>query len=202
MYKKAIILLAGMQFILILTYGCGFLISANLGASEFAFLEKREESLPMNFLGVSKRQASKRPVLSVESLEKESVSNLMSEEDYGNLLRIVEAEAGGEDKTGKKLVVNVVMNRVKDKGFPDTVSEVILQQDHGTTQFSPVKDGRFYSIKVSEDTENAVKEALEEGDRSGGALYFIGKKISKEKARWFEENLTPLFSYGGHAFYG
>ena len=42
----------------------------------------------------------------------------MSDEDYKNLLKIVEAEAGGEDVKGKILVANVIFNRVKIRSFP------------------------------------------------------------------------------------
>lgn len=45
--------------------------------------------------------------------------------EYNVLLRIVEAEAGGEDITGKMLVANVIMNRVQNGRFPDTVTEVV-----------------------------------------------------------------------------
>lgn len=39
----------------------------------------------------------------------------LDEQEYQVLLRIVEAEAGGEDTIGKMLVANVVMNRVRDR---------------------------------------------------------------------------------------
>ena len=47
----------------------------------------------------------------------------MSDEDYDTLLHIVEAEAGTEDVKGRILVANVIMNRIKNKEFPDTVTE-------------------------------------------------------------------------------
>ncbi len=42
----------------------------------------------------------------------------MSDEDYQNLLQIVEAEAGTEDIKGRIMVANVIMNRVKYSEFP------------------------------------------------------------------------------------
>ena len=51
------------------------------------------------------------------------------------LLRIVEAEAGNEDEDGKLLVANVVLNRLNSEQFPNTVREVVFQQEKGVSQF-------------------------------------------------------------------
>ena len=61
-------------------------------------------------------------------------------QEYQVLLKIVEAEAGGEDQTGRLLVANVVMNRVRSDRFPNTVSQVVYQRDGGRAQFSPISD--------------------------------------------------------------
>ena len=60
---------------------------------------------------------------------------MMSDEDYDTLLHIVEAEAGTEDVKGRILVANVIMNRIKNKEFPDTVTEVVWQNTNGVPQF-------------------------------------------------------------------
>ena len=62
----------------------------------------------------------------------------VSEADYMALLKIVEAEASGEDLTGRLLVANVVLNRVKSSKFPDTIEGVVYQRAGGKAQFSPV----------------------------------------------------------------
>ena len=54
----------------------------------------------MSFACEMDRPASGQRVLSVEVTEKERLYEL-SEDDYEVLLRIVEAEAGGEDEEGK-----------------------------------------------------------------------------------------------------
>ena len=103
---------------------------------------------------------------------------------------------------GKMLVANVVLNRVKDKNFPNSINEVIFQSDNGVTQFSPISDGRFYSVKVSEETVEAVNLVLQGEDYSQGALYFAARKSANEtKMRWFDEKLDSLFVYGGHEFF-
>ena len=129
-------------------------------------------------------------------------AKLMSDSDYETLLRIVEAEAGEEDVKGRVLVANVIMNRVNNEGFPDTVTDVVYQYVNGVPQFSPVYDGRIYEVTVTEDTKEAVKQALEGVDYSQGALFFIQKSAAeKHNVTWFEKDLKRLFKYGVHEFY-
>lgn len=66
-----------------------------------------------------------------------SSAKMMSDEDYQNLLQIVEAEAGTEDIKGRIMVANVIMNRVKySECFPDNVTDVIWEYNNGVAQFS------------------------------------------------------------------
>lgn len=205
MYKKyATILLLGNLVIMAAFLSVSGVV-VNLTAVQEAFrltVESKGEVLQAtNYMGVTKEKISEQRVLDLNMLTRERRISV-TQSDYEDLLRIVEAEAGGEDKTGKILVANVVLNRVEDAQFPDTVSEVIFQCENGTTQFSPVSDGRFFTVKVSEETIEAVEEALDGEDPSGGALYFVARKyVSEGKMRWFDQNLTRLFSYGGHEFF-
>lgn len=126
----------------------------------------------------------------------------VSEEDYDSLLRLVEAEASGEDIKGKILVANVVLNRVASSAFPDTIKEVIYQKQNGRAQFSPVATGKIDRVTVSDETVEAVNRALCGEDESEGALYFVAPACaSAENHGWFKQNLTLLFSYNGHEFY-
>ena len=128
----------------------------------------------------------------------------LSDEQRTVLETIVEAEAGDEDLFGKILVANVVLNRVLDERFPDTVKEVVFQNNGKTYQFSPVrKGGRYYTVKVSEHTREAVARALDGEDYSQGALYFFARKYtSSTKASWFDSSLRKIVKYGCHEFYG
>lgn len=153
------------------------------------------------FLGVSQEKISEQRILTANVMTRER-KIAVTQSEYDNLLRIVEAEAGGEDKTGKMLVANVVLNRVENAQFPDTINEVIFQSDNGITQFSPISDGRFYSVKVSKETIEAVNQVLQGEDNSQGALYFVARKSANEEyMRWFDEKLEWLFAYGGHEFF-
>ena len=160
-------------------------------------LEQKEEK----FFGFLKRAASGQRVVDYEVLEKKEKYQLC-EADYEALLRIVQAEAGSEDEKGKMLVAGVVLNRVEDDAFPDTVREVVFQNENGTYQFSPVANGSYYSVTVTGETIEAVERVLLGEDVTRGALYFAARKYAdSDKMRWFDKNLVRLFSYGGHEFF-
>lgn len=154
-----------------------------------------------SFLGVSQEKISEQRVITANVMTRQRKISV-TQSEYENLLRIVEAEAGGEDKVGKMLVANVVLNRVEDEHFPDSINEVIFQSEHGVTQFSPISDGRFYSVKISQETIEAVNQVLQGEDNSQGALYFVARNAAdEENMRWFDERLEWLFAYGGHEFF-
>ncbi len=93
-------------------------------------------------------------------------------------------------------------NRVNSELFPDTVSEVVFQREKGISQFSPVSNGSYYRVKVSQETADAVERALMGEDISQGALYFVARKYADSgKVKWFDRKLTYLFQHGGHEFF-
>lgn len=146
--------------------------------------------------------ASAKPVIGVNVIERKRAYDLC-EEDYETLLKIVQAEAGTEDEEGKLLVANVVLNRVKSKKFPNTVTEVVYQKSGGRCQFSPVSNGSINRIQVSEETIAAVERALDGEDISRGALYFAARRAADPKnMQWFDTHLVRLFVHGGHEFFG
>ena len=148
-----------------------------------------------------KRAASGQRVVDYAIMEKEYKYRLQ-EADYEALLKIVQAEAGNEDEEGKMLVAGVVMNRVNSKRFPNSVCEVVMQQKNGAYQFSPVANGSYQKVKVSEETVHAVERVLMGEDITEGALYFAARKAADpEKMRWFDTSLVKLFEHGGHEFF-
>lgn len=153
-------------------------------------------------LNVSSSMENKVNELDARSITLAENPTLMSDEDYATLLRIVEAEAGSEDIKGRVLVANVIMNRVKSEDFPNTVTEVVWDNSDGVPQFSPTYDGRINEVTVSDETREAVKQALKGTDYSEGALFFIQKSAAEaHNVKWFEKDLKKLFKYGVHEFY-
>ena len=137
-------------------------------------------------LNVSSSMENKVNELDARSITLAENPTLMSDEDYDTLLRIVEAEAGSEDIKGRVLVANVIMNRMKSDDFPNTVTEVVWDNSDGVPQFSPTYDGRINEVTVSDETKEAVKQALKGTDYSEGALFFIQKSAAEaHNIKWF-----------------
>lgn len=111
------------------------------------------------------------------------------------LAKIAMAEAEGEDTEGKAYVIMVILNRMLSDEFPDTIEDVIFQDN----QFSPVSNGRFYNIEPNDDCWNALDMIqVDKWDKSQGALYF---ESCESEDNWHNRNLEYLFTHGKHRFY-
>ena len=88
------------------------------------------------------------------------------------LAALIQCEAGGECYEGQVAVGAVVMNRVADPRFPETISEVIYQSG----QFTPVKHGKVDRVLASgniyESCLQAAREAISGVSNVGTATRF------------------------------
>ncbi len=223
MYKKATSLLVLSSCLLMAVFLCATKWDVEsmeekpaktlvLGVTEMDAKDKQRNLLVMETLksvekgssrglGIVAGAVSDRRVVSYSVLQNEYLYSL-TEEELEILCKIVEAEAGCEDENGKLLVANVILNRMNSGIFPETVKDVVFQRENGVNQFSPIADGRYYKVVVSEDTKMAVERALKGEDISDGALYFVARKYAdSDNVKWFDENLTYLFTHGGHEFF-
>ena len=111
------------------------------------------------------------------------------------LARIAMAEAEGCNTQTKTLIIMCVLNRVWSDECPDTIEEVIFQEN----QFSPIDNGRWDRVEPNEDCYEAVKVVMEaKYDYSGGATYF--ESCSNED-NWHSRNLEFLYESEGIRFY-
>ena len=205
MYKKALGIIVLVHMLFLAGYVCVAVVGDNMHLGEPMISTTLDRALvadeSSSAMGVADRAASGQRVVDYGTLEKPPAYEL-GEEDYDILLRIVEAEAGGEDEDGKLLVANVVLNRMNSEAFPDTVKEVVMQRSGRVTQFSPVASGRIWRVKVSQETIDAVQRAIQGEDISQGALYFASRRYADSGSmRWFDRRLTFLFKHGGHEFF-
>lgn len=107
------------------------------------------------------------------------------------LAQLLQAEAGNQDLTGKRLVADVVLNRVDSEMFPNTIEEVIFQKN--PVQFGVTVDGSFKKAKseISEECFEAVRMEWERETRlDKEVLYFNtvhdnGKNPFKHGDHWF-----------------
>lgn len=94
--------------------------------------------------------------------------------------RVVQAEAGGEDMVGKRLVVDTILNRVRDPHFPDTVSAVVWQP----CQYAVAG---YYSDECMEAVEAELYGELDEW-----IVWFCNYSYLPYGA--------PAYQHGGHFF--
>lgn len=92
--------------------------------------------------------------------------------DLDLLARLITAEADGEPYKAKVGVGAVVMNRVKDQRFPNSIGGVIYQKDSNYYQFTPVENG-WINRPASKDAKNAAYDAIHGSDPTNGALYYF-----------------------------
>ena len=111
------------------------------------------------------------------------------------LAKIAMAEAEGCNTQTKTLIIMCVLNRVWSDEFPDTIEEVIFQEN----QFSPIDNGRWDRVEPNEDCYEAVKIVMEaKYDYSGGATYF---EDCSDEDNWHSRNLEYLYESEGIRFY-
>lgn len=123
--------------------------------------------------------------------QKREVINITNEELL-LLSKLVTGEARGESYEGQVAVAAVVINRVKDPRFPNTIKDVIYQKN----AFSVVKNGRINAQPTSS-TYRAAQEALYGNDPTNNAIYFWNPDIST--CSWIN-TLNPHLRIGNHVF--
>lgn len=127
--------------------------------------------------------------ISYDDITEEDIAEEIKFGEMELVAQLVQAEAGNQDLMGKRLVVDVVLNRVDDERFPNTVEEVIFQKD--LVQFSVTINGAFEKAgwDIDEETYQAVLMEYEERTNSG-ILYFSttpcnGKNHFQHGDHWF-----------------
>lgn len=110
--------------------------------------------------------------------EIESLYDVYDDEEILLLQKVVESECFGSDFDSKVHVASVVLNRVEDERFPDTLKEVVTQPN----QFCYCKN------IISEDTKLACEYAFEISNEADECLWFHSM------------NKTQKFSGGEYVF--
>lgn len=121
----------------------------------------------------------------------EDVTSKLSENDKLLLQQIALAEAESEGVGGMCFVMQTVLNRAESGEFPNTIYEVISQDE----QFAG------YNISKEKEPTNNSRTALELLNilQNKGQLYFendYGKSNT-----WHSKNLTKCFKHLNHTFY-
>lgn len=124
-------------------------------------------------------------VVSQNAVPEEEVKGIIDGESLEWLAKCVEAEAGNQDIVGKRLVVDVILNRVDSDLYPDDIKAVISQDG----QFAVYKYGTMMKATPSEETCRAVEMELEHRIDTEIMYFASSGYISK-----------PAYKHGGHYF--
>ncbi len=122
----------------------------------------------------------------------EEASSSYSSSDVQLIAKVVNGEARGESYEGQVAVASVILNRVKSSSFPNSVSGVVYQNG----AFDAVADGQ-YNLSPSSSCVNAVKDAMNGWDPTGGAIYYYNPKTATNQ--WIRSR--PIVArIGNHVF--
>lgn len=124
----------------------------------------------------------------------QSGDSYYNQDDLFWLSRIIQAECGNQPLEGRMAVGNVVLNRVKNPAFPNTVKGVLSQKN----QFTTWKNGALAKRTPNATSVIAAKLVLDGGEveSTKGATFFDSKSNS-----WAARNKTCVAVIGNHKFY-
>mgnify|MGYP002558256345 FL=1 len=118
--------------------------------------------------------------------------NSVTSSDLYLLAKCVHAEARGEPYVGQVAVAAVILNRVKDAAFPNTISGVIYQP----WAFTAVNDGQI-NLEPNSTAYQAAQDALNGWDPTYGCLYYYNPTTATSK--WIFSRQTVV-TIGKHVF--
>jgi len=110
------------------------------------------------------------------------------------IARAINGEARGEPYEGQVAVGAVILNRVKDSRFPNTIPGVIYQKG----AFTAVSDGQInVPIKEGSTVLKAAQDALNGWDPTNGAVYYFNPQTATNKWIWSRPLIKTI---GKHRF--
>ncbi|MBE0067629.1 cell wall hydrolase [Thermoanaerobacterium thermosaccharolyticum] len=117
--------------------------------------------------------------------------------DYDDVLllaKLIQAEGEGEPMIGKVAIGAIVVNRVQNPNFPNSVSEVIFEPG----QFESVTNNRIFNIEnIDEECLISALKALEGEDPTDGSLYFYNRYTATSD--WIKSKKVSV-AIGKHNF--
>ena len=122
-------------------------------------------------------------VFLINVLESENVSYAAYSgiSDIQLMARAINGEARGEPYEGQVAVGAVILNRVKDSKFPNSISGVIYQSG----AFTAVSDGQINKpIEEGSTVYKAAQDAKNGWDPTGGCIYYFNPQTATNKWIW------------------
>jgi N-acetylmuramoyl-L-alanine amidase len=137
--------------------------------------QKKHGLTPDGIVGNATMKAMGIPVKSTAPSRGTSARN----DEVYTLAQAVHGEARGEPYTGQVAVAAVILNRIDDPRFPNTIAGVIFQPG----AFTAVADGQIY-MQPNESAMKAARDALNGWDPTGGAIYYFNPATATSKWIW------------------
>lgn len=111
---------------------------------------------------------------------------------------VVMNEVGYCSEESMVTITNIIFNRVNDDRFPDTISEVLHQEN----QFTAIQNYYNCRLEPTVKVKEIVERVLKGEDNSMGALYYYAPKYVKNlrTINWFE-SLEFLFELDGQRYF-
>ena len=116
----------------------------------------------------------------------------ISENDLKIMANAVYGESRGEPYRGQVAVAAVILNRVGDANFPNSVSGVIFQPG----AFTAVADGQIW-LTPNETSKRAVQDAVNGVDPTNGCTYYFNPETATSKWIWSRPQVMKI---GKHIF--
>ena len=123
-----------------------------------------------------------------------SLAKSSNTSDIQLMARAINGEARGEPYEGQVAVGAVILNRVKDSRFPNSISGVIYQSG----AFTAVSDGQI-NAQISEGSTvyKAAQDAMNGWDPTGGCVYYFNPSTATNKWIWSRPLVKTI---GKHRF--
>lgn len=119
-------------------------------------------------------------------------SSAQTNGDLYLLAKLIHSEARGEPYAGQVAVGAVVLNRVKNPGFPNTLEGVIYQP----WAFTALHDGQF-ELEPNSTAYQAAQDAFNGWDPSYGSIYYYNPVTATSS--WIFSR-TTVVTIGNHVF--
>lgn len=114
--------------------------------------------------------------------------------DIQLMARAINGEARGEPYEGQVAVGAVILNRVKDSRFPNSISGVIYEPG----AFTAVSDGQINAaLSEGSTVYKAAQDALNGWDPTGGCVYYFNPATATNKWIWSRPLVKTI---GKHRF--
>ncbi len=133
-------------------------------------------------------------IRAAETQQPETYYDTLTPEEISLIEVTIQHEVGGLSATYKRLIAELIYNRLRSDIYPDTVKEMLYQEN----QFIGIESWYYPDYPVDDETKAVVKEVFSKDTTTHEALAYYNPALSCEEAViWFEYSgdVQFLFDY-------